>query len=126
MFAHDIFNEWCVSVGNPSHVRIEGSAMGWQRRSGYKEINAEWKDLLSALTLNGEWLLTIEREGDTFKIRRSSHDEPTGASFTLTPANLTCAYCGDPHAYKDYEMTTIKDKVYCNYCVEYHREEVGA
>jgi len=67
------------------YIRLDGSRMGWQARSGYKVIKATRKDLLDSLTFSGDWSLNFIRSGESFTITRYSHDEPMGASFTITP-----------------------------------------
>jgi hypothetical protein len=70
---------------NPEYLRIAGSRMGWQARSGYKVIKATHKELWDALTFSGDWTLSYVLEGDSLTVTRYSHDEPTGASFTIKP-----------------------------------------
>ena len=69
----------------PEYLRIEGKRMGWQARTGYKVIKATHKELWDALTFSGDWSLHYKLEGNSLTITRYSHDEPTGASFTITP-----------------------------------------
>ena len=69
----------------PEYLRIEGKRMGWQSRSGYKVIKATHKELWDALTFSGDWSLNYKLEGNSLTITRYSHDEPTGASFTIKP-----------------------------------------
>ena len=83
---NDIFPEWLSLMGNPTHLLIKGRAMGWQRREGWATVEAEWKPLYNALTINGEYTLRFKLEGGAFTVVRSSHDEPTGAFFTIEPA----------------------------------------
>lgn len=66
-------------------VRISGTAIGWRRLAGYKDTTV--KDLVEALTLNGDFTLVFKLENNAITVMRYSHDEPTGASFTigLTP-----------------------------------------
>jgi hypothetical protein len=71
--------------GEPDYLRIEGKRMGWQARSGYKVIKATHKELWDSLTLSGDWTLRYVLEGDSLTVTRYSHDEPMGASFTITP-----------------------------------------
>ena len=68
----------------PEYLRIEGTRMGWQARRGYKVIKATHKELWDALTFSGDWSLNYKLEGNSLTITRYSHDEPTGASFTIT------------------------------------------
>jgi len=71
--------------GNPEYLRIEGKRMGWQARSGYKVIKATHKELWDSLTFSGDWTLHYVLEGGSLTVTRYSHDEPMGASFTITP-----------------------------------------
>lgn len=86
-WASDIYPEWLTRVGNPTHLLIKGKAMGWQRLDGMASVEvSSWNALFQVFTLNGEWTLRFSIKGDTFTVVRSSHDEPTGASFTIEPA----------------------------------------
>ena len=92
-FCYDYRLEWVESdlqdfctANACDYIKLEGSGMGWQSRSGYKVIEATRKELLDSLTFSGEWFLEFKREGGSFTVKRSSHDEPTGAYFTIKPA----------------------------------------
>ena len=80
---------YCDANGLPTHFEITGSSMGWTRASGSCTVEATWKDLFEALTINGEWTLRFTFAGDSMKVSRYSHDEPTGASFIVLPAIIT-------------------------------------
>jgi hypothetical protein len=86
----DVFEELVVSpliLAHPElhRFKVEGSGMGWQRRSGTAEIMPYARDIVSQLTINGDFRLNVSYEfGDTFTVVRYSHDEPTGASFVYT------------------------------------------
>jgi len=79
--------EWTERMGNPSSVQINGRAMGWTRANGHAIIKAEWKPIFNALQINGDWTLRFSITGESFKVTRYSHDEPTGASFEIVPAS---------------------------------------
>jgi hypothetical protein len=81
----DLFPDWLKLVGEPEHLLITGRAMGWQRQSGMATLDATWTDLFRALTINGEYTLKMKLEGENFTVVRYSHDEPTGATFTIEP-----------------------------------------
>lgn len=66
-----------------SPVRVHGSAMTWLRRSGYADTSA--RGILDALSINGDYRLSITYENGDLLFTRYSHDEPTGASFTIEP-----------------------------------------
>lgn len=81
-----LFDDYMKSVDNPKHLRIEGRAMGWQRRNGWKDIPATWENLRDSLSIDGEWTLRIEVDSEgIFTVFRYSHDEPTGARFSVYP-----------------------------------------
>lgn len=90
-FCYDYKLEWLdesmdsfiTATGNPYQIRIEGRGIGWTSASGYAICKANSKDLLTALTFNGDWRLHFVSEGNTLAITRWSHDEPTGASFEV-------------------------------------------
>lgn len=69
-----------------SPVRIHGSAMGWLRRTGHHDTSA--RGILDALSINGDYKLVATYEDGELSFVRYSHDEPTGASFTLEPVSL--------------------------------------
>jgi hypothetical protein len=79
-------NEYLESNGNPSTLQVNGSAIGWQRLSGYATCDADSKKLLDALTFNGDWRLRFTFNDKDLHVIRWSHDEPTGASFYVVPA----------------------------------------
>jgi hypothetical protein len=62
-------------------VRIIGTAIGWRRLSGYKDTTP--KELVEALSLNGDYTLKFDLTGTTLSVKRYSHDEPTGARFFI-------------------------------------------
>ena len=76
-------DSFITATGNPYQIRIEGRGIGWTSASGYAICKANSKDLLTALTFNGDWRLHFIFEGNTLAITRWSHDEPTGASFEV-------------------------------------------
>jgi hypothetical protein len=87
----EALGEWYPLVGEPSHLRLDGSRMGWQSRSGYKVITASRRELLDTLLSVGDARLVFIFDGASLTVTRSSHDEPMGARFTITPAPM----CGD-------------------------------
>ena len=90
-FEEAIFTEFLRRNNSPSYLKIQGKAMGWQRRSGYKIIEAKFDELFDSLTFSGDWTLKITLAGDSLTIVRSSHDEPTGATFTIEPSTEEAA-----------------------------------
>ena len=85
-FEESVFPEFLKRNGNPSSITIIGKAMGWQRVSGVMTIPADFDRLFSALTINGDWTLRITLKDNKLSVVRSSHDEPTGATFTIEPS----------------------------------------
>jgi hypothetical protein len=81
----DFFPTWLKLVGEPEHLLIQGRSMGWQRLNGVATLDATWTDLFRALSINGEYTLRMKLEGENFTVVRSSHDEPTGAHFSIHP-----------------------------------------
>ena len=81
----DFFPTWLKLVGEPEHLLIKGKAMGWQRQDGMATLDAQWGNLYRALTINGDYTLKMKLEGKNFTVIRYSHDEPTGATFTIEP-----------------------------------------
>jgi hypothetical protein len=80
-----LITEWADAFGKDfANVRIDGTGMGWQRESGY--AMAPLYRVAEALTIRGDFRITFTLEGKELTATRSSHDEPTGASFTFTPA----------------------------------------
>ena len=76
-----------VRRNGADYYYIEGTGMGWQRLSGFIVVSAE--DAPRALMLRGDFRIVLMGDTDEpskFRAHRYSHDEPTGASFTLRPA----------------------------------------
>jgi hypothetical protein len=90
MTAEYALEEYLKSVDNPNYVRIEGRAMGWQRRSGWKDSKSDWESLRDSLSIDGEYTLRMEIDSAAgiFTVWRYSHDEPTGARFSIYPIKL--------------------------------------
>jgi hypothetical protein len=76
-------------------IRIDGEKMGWQRLDGYAIVEVIGRPntpamenltdiLLETLRLNGDWTLVfkLSHEGRLSAVRYS-HDEPTGAGFSV-------------------------------------------
>jgi len=85
-FEENIFPEFLARNNDPLFVKITGRGMGWQRLTGHATIPAEFDRVFDALTINGDWTLRIKLEGNVLTVVRSSHDEPTGATFTVEPS----------------------------------------
>ena len=67
-----------------SEVIIESKAMNWDRRAGFTTCFPD--KIVERLGLNGDYTLTFRLENDnSLTCLRTSHDEPTGSSFTISP-----------------------------------------
>lgn len=81
----EILNEWDSRNGVSAQdlaVRIDGSRMGWTGSSGYF-ITHDIDTIPAILKINGDYRLVFTLDGETLRVIRYSHDEPTGASFTV-------------------------------------------
>ena len=84
--AEEMLTEYVASNENTKRLRIEGRRMGWRNLSGWADVRSDWKSLLNALRIDGDFTIRMEIDGDgIFTARRYSHDEPTGASFSIYP-----------------------------------------
>ena len=81
----ELLTEWLRRNNNPQAVTITGKNLTWQHLTGYKIVLAQ--DILNALMINGEFTISLTLEGKELTAGRSSHDEPTGASFVFAPAS---------------------------------------
>lgn len=80
----EMLEDWkkAVSFSDEQVVRIDGRAMTWLRRDGYAIVDAD--RVLDALTINSDFRLVFTLDGAELTCIRYSHDEPTGASFSLS------------------------------------------
>jgi hypothetical protein len=87
-YTEAFLNPWLEAKGimADSPVRIEGSGMGWRRLSGHKDTSA--RNIIDDLTFDGDWTLMVRYDGSDLSFVRYSHDEPTGASFSVVPVSL--------------------------------------
>lgn len=104
-------------------VDIKGHAIGWMRLDGWATVPVE--NIIDTLAIKGEYQLRFELSNDYSELRviRYSHDEPTGASFTVdTSIKNKCDYCGE---FAD--CKTIKDNygnaTACESCAEFYTAE---
>ena len=85
----DVLEPWLDAhkADDGDYVVIDGSSIGWLRKSGKASLeferNAFSSDVLDVLTFNGDFRLVFRLEGDSLSARRTSHDEPMGASFVF-------------------------------------------
>ena len=84
---NEMVEEWSKNCARGWMV-VSGRAMGWQRTSGHTDaMPATGKELLKALTFSGDWTLDFKLDQENLlTVRRWSHDEPTGASFIVSPS----------------------------------------
>lgn len=82
-----LINNW-LELSNISDdydaVKINGSGLTWQRLDGYKLTDGNANDILEALQIRGDYTISLTLENGKLTATRYSHDEPTGASFTIT------------------------------------------
>jgi len=90
-----LLNTWQEMNTSTDTIRIDGEKMGWQRLDGYAIVevigrpNTPAMDkltdtLLETLRLNGDWTLVFKLSHDGhLSAVRYSHDEPTGAGFSV-------------------------------------------
>lgn len=68
-------------------LRIDGEKVTWQRLSALYFVTVErdlTDTLVSALSLKGDWTLVFKvSEDGHLSVVRYSHDEPTGAGFSI-------------------------------------------
>ena len=67
------------------NVSIDGSGMGWRGVSGRAIVDIT--DILPALSVNGDYRLVVTTMESLLSAVRYSHDEPCGASFSITFTN---------------------------------------
>lgn len=93
-----VIGEWqkLNDISEDDVIRINGTKIGWQGRSGYKDTDI--LELDGALALDGDFTITwtLDIPTKTLKARRASHDEPMGAYFEMEILRMKpCDYCGD-------------------------------
>jgi len=85
----DVLEPWLDAhkAEDGDYVVIDGSSIGWLRKSGKASLEFERdvfsSDVLDVLTFNGDFRLVFRLEGDVLSAHRFSHDEPMGASFVF-------------------------------------------
>ena len=80
----NLLPDWLSERGasHDNYVVIDGSGMGWQRRSGTIIARATGKAIVKALSINGDFILRFAIKDGALTAVRSSHDE-LGASFSI-------------------------------------------
>lgn len=83
-------SQWNEIVGELENHKgkwlVEGENIGWQHLSGkviLDDLDAE--KLLDIITPNGDWALKAKIYKSHIEARVTSHDQPIGAIYTLTP-----------------------------------------
>jgi hypothetical protein len=94
-----VLGEWqkLNDIDEDDLIRITGTGIGWQSRSGYKDTDI--LELDGALAIDGEFRITWTLDLDTkqLRARRTSHDEPMGANFEIDFIKMTvCDNCDSP------------------------------
>jgi hypothetical protein len=83
MVEHMVF-EWKDRTGFAgNYVRVNGTHVSWQGISITKVVHLS--DLVEVLEVRGDYTLYFQLDNDKLSIRRTSHDEPTGAYFLVQP-----------------------------------------
>jgi hypothetical protein len=84
-FKYEILNPWLEANGwdEDTIILVQSLNMNWNKVAGW--TNARAKEVVEALTLNGDFTLRYKLEGKELTCVRSSHDE-MGALFTFTKA----------------------------------------
>lgn len=94
-----VIGEWqkLNEIDEDDLIRINGTRIGWQSRSGYKDTDI--LELDGALALNGDFRITwtLDIPNKKLTASRSSHDEPMGANFEIDFIKMTeCDKCESP------------------------------
>ncbi len=87
-YTENLLKPWleAKAIMADSPVRIHGSGMTWLRRSGHADTSA--RAILDTLAIDGDFTIKAVYEDGELSFVRYSHDEPTGASFTVEPISL--------------------------------------
>jgi len=105
-----VIGEWQLlnDIDEDDLIRINGTRIGWQGRSGYKDTDI--LELHGALSFDGDFRITwtLDIPNKKLTARRSSHDEPMGANFEI-----------------DFIKMTVCDKCDSPISVDVHAEELG-
>lgn len=84
-FEDNVLGQWLAYFerDDSALLRIEGSAMGWRRLRGHTYCVAG--KTLDALAIDSDYTLAFTWHAETHALTcvRYSHDEPTGAYFTI-------------------------------------------
>lgn len=86
---------WPLQEAGAEYVIIRGSNVNWNRVSGWTTAKLDTKSIVEALSINTEWTLDFELDGNKLTCVRRSHDE-LGAEFTFHPISRDdLAYYGE-------------------------------
>jgi hypothetical protein len=117
--AYTLWPEWFKGKGEPKWLKVSGKNVGWRRLSGYDKVGGGIKPLFDYLTINGEWTLIFTVEDGELSVRRYSHDEPTGCTYTIEALNTI----SDSMSIDDAIVKDIVDEWGCHKgCGEYFYE----
>lgn len=83
--ANNLIRTWLErnNTNETSNVHIQGRNMTWLRSDGWIVVQPE--RVIEAIKLNADFRIVFTLNGTDLSAVRYSHDEPTGASFTLSP-----------------------------------------
>ena len=79
--------ERLAEVLNKTRIKtgfLSSNNLGWRHQTGYTEpfeLNVD--NFINKVGIDGQWNLSIIKEGHKLHIIRYSHDEPTGATILL-------------------------------------------
>lgn len=91
-FIEERLDSW-INREDIGALLIHGAGMGWTRAKKSFAISAGGETIIDALTITREYrLVFMFDDADNLTVMRYSHDEPTGATFEITPANR-CDNC---------------------------------
>lgn len=83
-FVEHMFLEWRERTGfTGDYVRLNGTHVSWQSISITRIVHIS--DVVESLELRGDFTLYFQLDNDKLSIRRTSHDEPTGAHYLVLP-----------------------------------------
>jgi hypothetical protein len=85
----NLFDPWRDHLQGEKFI-IEGSGVTWQNVSGSTGLMTSFNEVREFLTGNFDYTLvfTYDTAKRTLSVRRSSHDEPTGAYFELVTPDI--------------------------------------
>jgi hypothetical protein len=84
LFNELILHPWLAAnnLTTDSNVTVKAKHLGWQRTSAGGRVEAS--SLATRFALNGDFRLLFKLQNNELTMIRTSHDEPTGASFSFS------------------------------------------